>query len=133
MYSFPDLEPVCCSMSSSNCCFLTCIQISQEAGQLVWCSHIFKNFPQFVVIVVVNKSIAQLVKNLPSVQETPWFDPRVEKIPWKRKWQPTSVSLPGKSHVQRSLVGCSPWGHKESGTTERLTLTYLHLDVFLIH
>ena len=33
-YSFPDLEPVCCSMSSSNCCFLTCIQISQEAGQV---------------------------------------------------------------------------------------------------
>ena len=39
------------------------------------------------------------------------------------KWQPTPVSLPGKSHGQRSLVGCSPWGRKESGTTERLTLT----------
>ena len=50
MYSFPDLEPICCSMSSSNCCFLTCIQISQEAGQVVWYSHLFKNFPQFVVI-----------------------------------------------------------------------------------
>ena len=50
MYSFPDLEPVCCSMSSSNCCFLTCIQISQEAGQMVWYSHLFKNFPQFAVI-----------------------------------------------------------------------------------
>ena len=49
-YSFPDLEPGCCSMSSSNCCFLTCIQISQEAGQVVWYSHLFKNFPQFVVI-----------------------------------------------------------------------------------
>ena len=48
MYSFPDLEPVCCSMSSSNCCFLTCIQISQEAGQVVWYS--LKIFPQFVVI-----------------------------------------------------------------------------------
>ena len=46
----PDLEPVCCSMSGSNCCFLTCIQVSQEAGQLVWYSHLFKNFPQFVVI-----------------------------------------------------------------------------------
>ena len=33
-YSFPYLEPVCCSMSSSNCCFLTCIQVSQEAGQV---------------------------------------------------------------------------------------------------
>ena len=50
MYSFPDLELVCCSMSSSNCCLLTCIQISQEAGQVVWYSHLFKNFPQFVVI-----------------------------------------------------------------------------------
>ena len=50
MYSFPNLEPVFCSMSSSNCCFLTCIQISQEPGQVVWHSHLFKNFPQFVVI-----------------------------------------------------------------------------------
>ena len=37
-------------MSSSNCCFLTCIQISQEAGQVVWYSHLFKNFPQFIVV-----------------------------------------------------------------------------------
>ena len=37
-------------MSSSNCCFLTCIQISQEAGQVSWYSHLFQNFPQFVVI-----------------------------------------------------------------------------------
>ena len=50
MYSFSYLEPVCCSMSSSNCCFLTCLQISQEAGQVVWYSHLFQNFPQFVVI-----------------------------------------------------------------------------------
>ena len=50
MYSFSYLEPVSCSMSSSNCCFLTCIQVSQEAGQVVWYSHLLKNFPQFVVI-----------------------------------------------------------------------------------
>src|SRR5574341_153205 len=50
MYSFLDLEPVCCSISSSNCCFLTCIQISQDAGQVVWYSHLLKNFPQFIVI-----------------------------------------------------------------------------------
>ena len=49
-YSFPYLEPVCCSMSSSNCCFLTRIQISQEAGQVVWYSQLFQNFPQFIVI-----------------------------------------------------------------------------------
>ena len=50
MYSFSYLEPVCCSMSSSNCCFLTCIQISQEAGQVIWYSHLFQNFPQFIEI-----------------------------------------------------------------------------------
>ena len=43
-------QPVCCSMSSSNCCFLTCIQVSQEAGQVVWYFHLFQNFPQFIVI-----------------------------------------------------------------------------------
>src|SRR5574341_754308 len=50
MNSFSYLEPVCCSMSSSNCCFLTCIQISQEVDQVVWYSHLLKNFPQFIVI-----------------------------------------------------------------------------------
>ena len=50
MYSFPNLEPVCCSMSSSNYCYLTWIQISQEASKVVWYSHLLKNFPQFVVI-----------------------------------------------------------------------------------
>ena len=44
------LDPVCCSMSSSNCCFLTCIQVSQEAIQVVWYFLLFQNFPQFVVI-----------------------------------------------------------------------------------
>jgi len=53
MYSFPYLEPVCCSMSSPNYCFLICIQISQEAGQVVWYSHLLKNFPQLVLIYTV--------------------------------------------------------------------------------
>ena len=53
MYSFPESELVCCSMSSSICCFLTCIQISHEAGQVVWYSHPFQNFPQFTVIYTV--------------------------------------------------------------------------------
>ena len=51
MYSF-----LCCSISSSNCCFLTCIQVSQEAGQVVWYSHLLKNFPQFIVIHTVEGS-----------------------------------------------------------------------------
>src|SRR5574341_1363587 len=53
MYSFSYLETVCCSMSSSNCCFLTCIQVSQERGQMVWYSQLFQNFPQFIVIHIV--------------------------------------------------------------------------------
>ena len=52
-YSFSYLEPVCCFMSSSNCCFLTCIQVSHEAGQVVWYSHLFQNFPQFIVKAMV--------------------------------------------------------------------------------
>ena len=44
MYSFPNLEPVSCSMSGSNCCFLIHIQVSQEAGKVVWYSQLFKNF-----------------------------------------------------------------------------------------
>ena len=50
MYSSSYLEPVCCSMPNSNCSFLICILNSQEAGQVVWYFHLFKKFPQFVVI-----------------------------------------------------------------------------------
>ena len=49
-YFFSCLKPVCYSMSRSNCCFLICIQVSQEAGQVVWYSHLSQNFPQFIVI-----------------------------------------------------------------------------------
>ena len=54
----------------------------------------------------------------------PWFFPWVEKILWTREWLPTPVFLPGKLHGHRSLVGYSPWGHKEVVMTERLTLHY---------
>ena len=50
MYPFPNFKPVSSSMSSSNCWFLTCIQVTQEAGKVVWYSYLSKNFPQFVVI-----------------------------------------------------------------------------------
>ena len=49
----------------------------------------------------------------------PEFDPWVRKIPWRRKWQPTPVFLPGESHGWRSLVGYSPRGRKESDMTEQ--------------
>ena len=52
----------------------------------------------------------------------PGFDPWAGKTPWGREWQPAPVFLPGRPHGQRSLVGYSPWGHKESDTTERVCL-----------
>ena len=45
----------------------------------------------------------------------PRFNPWFKKIPWRRKWEPTPVFLPGKSHGQMSLVGYSPWGRKRAG------------------
>ena len=52
---------------------------------------------------------------------------RVGKIPWRRQWHPTPVLLPGKSHGRRTLVGDSPWGRKESNTTEKLHFHFLSL------
>ena len=52
----------------------------------------------------------------------PGFNPWVGKIPWRRKWKPTPVFLPGEFLEQRNLVGYSPWGHKESDRTEWLIL-----------
>ena len=62
--------------------------------------------------------VAQMVKNLPE-----WRRPWVRKIPWRREWQPTPGFLPGESYGQRSLVGYSPRGNKESDTTKQLTLS----------
>ena len=64
--------------------------------------------------------VAQMVKNLPAIQET-WGRPLGREDLQRRKWQPTLVFLPGESHGQRSLAGYRPWGCKESDMTERLT------------
>ena len=72
-------------MSGSNCSFLTCIQVSQETSKVVWYSHLFKNFPQFVVI--------PTIKGFSAVN--------VEK-----EMATTPVFLPGESCGRRSLVGC---------------------------
>ena len=61
-----------------------------------------------------------VVKNPPAMQKTrrAEFDSWVRKILWRGKWQPTPVFLPGEFHGQTSLAGYSPWGCKESDTTE---------------
>ena len=64
-------------MSSSNCCLLTCIQVSQEAGQVVWYSHLFQNFPKFIVIHtvkgfgIVNKAEVDVFLELPCFFDVP--------------------------------------------------------------
>ena len=60
------------------------------------------------------------------------FDPWVEKIPWRRKRQPTPGFLPGEFCRQRNLVGYSPQGHKQSGTTELLSL-HTHTSVVKVN
>ena len=67
-----------------------------------------------------------MVKHLPATQETQ-VQSWVGKILWRRKWQPTTVLMPGKIHGWRSLVGHSPWGSKESDMTEWL---HFHFSLF---
>ena len=69
------------------------------------------------VIYLVGFPGGSVIKNPPAKEEM-WDLALSGKMPWKRKWQPTPVSLPGKSHGQRSLAGYSPWGRKESDVTE---------------
>ena len=77
MYPYSDLEPICSSMSSSNCCFLTCIQISKEAGQVIWYSHVLKNFSEIVVTHtvkgsgIVNKAEIDVFLELPCLFNDP--------------------------------------------------------------
>ena len=72
--------------------------------------------------------MAQQVKNLSAIQETEKMPVRFLglEIPWRRKWQPTQVILPEKSHGQRSPVGYNSWGHKESDMTERLSVSTIN-------
>ena len=64
--------------------------------------------------------VASLVTQMVKQCGRPGFDPWVRKIPWRRKWQPAPVLLPGKFHGRRSLVGYSPRDRKESDMTEQL-------------
>ena len=61
------------------------------------------------------------------------FDPWVSKIPWRRAWQPTLVFLPGESHGQRSLAGCSPQDHTESGMTEATQPAHMQISSYIGH
>ena len=132
MYSFSNLEPVCCSMSGSNCCFLTCIQISQETHKVVFPSLEEFSIGSKVEMLIFYHLEWKISPGGNSSKERACqcrrckrhrFNPYVGKIPWRRTWQPNPVFSPGKSHGQRSLEGYSPWGLKESDITEGLRLS----------
>ena len=63
------------------------------------------------------------------VAQTTWNWSLVQEDPWRREWLPTPIFLPGEFHWQRSLVDYSPWGYKESDTTEWLTLSFIYVCV----
>ena len=73
-----------------------------------------------IMLCIGASQLALVVKNLPAnvADMRHGFNLWVRKIPWRRKWQPTPVFLPGKSNGQRSLAGYSPWGCKESDMTK---------------
>ena len=139
MFSFSYLESICCSMFSSNCCFLTCIQVSQEAGQVVWYPISFRIFHSllwptsrgkvFLSWVPLSVGTSQgdqwqrICMPVQEIQET-WVWSLGREGPLEEGMTPTAVLLPGESHGQRSLAGYSPWGHKELDMTEATWHTY---------
>ena len=87
------------------------------------------NMPGFTVLHYLLE-LAQMVRNLPGMWE-PSFDSWVGKIPWRRKWQPTPIFLPGESHGQKSLAGYSLGSCKDLDTIEQLTLS-LSMSIELV-
>ena len=75
---------------------------------------------------LIYKLVVLVVKNLPAHAGDEGSTPGSGRSPWRRKWQPTPVFLPGKSHGPRSPVGYRPWDHKELDMTERLHFHFGH-------
>ena len=100
-----------------NCEYQDFLQLYRNTYVFMFNKNKMQNFIQIMLIRA--SLVAQTVKCLPAMRET-WVQSPVRKIPWKRKWQPTPVLLPGKFHGWRSLVGYSPWDRKESDMTEQL-------------
>ena len=119
---------------SINLCLNNCLNMAHFFHHTVYYSlgNIFANSQEFLLTIhfqitqdfsrfwKLASLVAQMVKHLPAMCGRPRFDSWVGKTPWRRKWQSTPALLLGKSHGWRSLIGYSPWGHKESDTTEWL-------------
>ena len=141
-----DVLPLRCLLGANNINYLQLIRqkrILMEGGRGTSRISCFIRFGAWVCIYTHTDTYIYIyIYGLPRSEKEPdcqskrqserwvwslgWGDPRVEEIPWRRAWQPTPMFLPGESHGQRSLAGYSPWGCKESGMTEQLSLTPLN-------
>ena len=127
-------------MSCSNCCFLTCIQISEEAGQMAWYSHLFKNFPEFVVVHTVkglNTSWKIDEETMETVTEFIFLNSKISAVGdgshkikrclllgrkavtnLESSWKSRDITLPTKVRVVQAIVlplvmyGCESWSIK---------------------
>ena len=147
MHSFPNFEPVCSSKSSSNCCFLTCIQISQEAEKVVWYFHLLRIF-QFVVIhtvkgfSVVNEadvfwnSVAfsriQWMLAIRSLVPLPFLSPACTsgsfqfRSCWSLAWRILSITLKVNVKVAQScLTLCDPMDYTVHGILQARILEWV--------
>ena len=102
---------------------------AQNRGQCCWAAvgtgpgcGAGDTFTSYVVLNYIFPGDTMVKKNPPANAGDGDSIPGLEKIPWRRKWQPTPVFLPEKFHGQRSLAGYSPWGPEESDTTEPLSM-----------
>ena len=99
-------------------CHIYCICILFSCTTLLSKPMVKKSLP--LLLISLTSLVAQMVRASGYNAGDPGSIPGLGRSPWRRQWHPTPVPLPGKSHGQKSLVGYSPWGRKESDTTERL-------------
>ena len=113
-----------CSLDSiQSLCDLTCQRSCHSTGSLnLGCGFCIFLFTVLNYVSLIMLPLWPSWWRIHLKRVRPGFDSWVGKISWRRKWHPTPVFLPGKSHGWRNLVGYSPWGHKESETTEWLSL-----------
>ena len=98
--------------------FLNISEVLLYKPHIRWIRAKMLMFASFIILPFIDWTGLQLLRWLRGKWghcRRPQFNPWVGKIPWRRKWQPTPLCLPGKSHGQRSLAGHSPWGHKRVG------------------
>ena len=106
-------------LASSGLCLDSEVQLWVERGELASSPCPMR---QQSAVAVMTSAVWEMPGHLPSSRGR-------TRLPFCTRWQPTAVFLPGEPHGRRSLVGCSPWGHKELDTTEQLNWTKLKVTI----